>query len=67
MTAADATRDADVAGRLAELVRLADRWGDDSVATGWLVRRARELLRVDLDTRTAFRLIRARRARRGRA
>ena len=45
--------------RLEQLVRLADRWSDDSVASGWLCRRARELLGIELDTRTSFRLIRA--------
>lgn len=50
--------------RIAELVRLADHWSDDSVATGWLMRRARMYLHIELSVREAFELIRERRARR---
>lgn len=45
--------------RVAALVRVAaGRWSDDSVATGWLVNRARSWYGIAISTRTAFRLIR---------
>jgi uncharacterized protein (DUF2384 family) len=45
--------------RLAALVQAAVRhWGDDSVATGWLMRRAVMVCSVELHHRDAFRLIR---------
>ena len=52
-----------VAARLAELVRRADRWADDSVASGWLVRRAADA-GIGIDCRAAYRLLRVHRARR---